>query len=158
MPSSLFQEKDCLNGRFFHKKAYFLAVLAAKLKEQQGDLGELDVSYESTHDDPTMTKLCLIPRNIKLNVYIFLAVDSPIPLQRLDPGRSNIRVSSESSSDSSSLSTTLYNTALLSSLTPKPHLLAAHTIQQSTPAFTDALTLLRVWANQRGYNDSDLGG
>ena len=35
--------------------------------------------------------------------------------------------------------------------TPKAHLLSVHALKQSVPAFTDALALLRVWANQRGY-------
>ena len=35
--------------------------------------------------------------------------------------------------------------------TPKAHLLAVHDLKNDIPAFGDALTLLRVWANQRGY-------
>jgi U3 small nucleolar RNA-associated protein 22 len=49
------------------------------------------------------------------------------------------------------LPTPIYNNTLLVSLTPKSNLLATHTFQNESPAFTDALTLLRVWANQRGY-------
>lgn len=47
--------------------------------------------------------------------------------------------------------TPLYNTALLLSFSPKMYLLATHSLAQDSPAFRDALTLLRVWANQRGY-------
>jgi U3 small nucleolar RNA-associated protein 22 len=46
---------------------------------------------------------------------------------------------------------------LLLSFTPKMHLLDAHALLGNTPsntdAFRDALTLLRVWANQRGYGE-----
>ena len=35
--------------------------------------------------------------------------------------------------------------------TPKAHLLAVHDLKSDVPAFGDALTLLRIWANQRGY-------
>lgn len=35
--------------------------------------------------------------------------------------------------------------------TPKAHLLSVHALKQDVPAFADALTLLRIWANQRGY-------
>jgi U3 small nucleolar RNA-associated protein 22 len=38
-------------------------------------------------------------------------------------------------------------------LTTKPNLLTVHDVKHSTPAFRDALTLLRVWANQRGYGE-----
>jgi U3 small nucleolar RNA-associated protein 22 len=42
----------------------------------------------------------------------------------------------------------------LLSFTPKSHILFIKTLLDSTPAFKDALTLLRVWANQRGYGES----
>lgn len=35
--------------------------------------------------------------------------------------------------------------------TPKAHTLHIHALAKNVPSFTDALTLLRVWANQRGY-------
>ena len=35
--------------------------------------------------------------------------------------------------------------------TPKAHLLAVHDLKNDIPSLGDALTLLRVWANQRGY-------
>ena len=83
-----------------------------------------------------------------------LASDSPIPLQRLSPRRSNIRAStSEGSSDE--LPTPLYNTALLLSTTPRAHLLRIYNLNQDVPAFADALTLLKVWANQRGFGEGE---
>ncbi|TDL13857.1 hypothetical protein BD410DRAFT_868973 [Rickenella mellea] len=48
--------------------------------------------------------------------------------------------------------TPLYNSALLKCTTPRLHLLHTHALIQEVPSFTNALTLLRVWANQRGYN------
>jgi U3 small nucleolar RNA-associated protein 22 len=57
----------------------------------------------------------------------------------------------EEDSTTSNFPTPIYNNTLLVSLTPKPNLLATHTLQNEAHAFTDALTLLRVWANQRGY-------
>lgn len=53
------------------------------------------------------------------------------------------------------LPTPYYNTSVLLSLTPKPDLLTAHALKQTAPAFGDALTLLRVWANQRGYGEGE---
>jgi len=47
--------------------------------------------------------------------------------------------------------TPLYNTTLLSSFIPKSNLLSVHALKQDVPSFADALALLRVWANQRGY-------
>ncbi|KAJ4474430.1 Nrap protein [Lentinula aciculospora] len=175
MPSSLFQEKDYLNGRFFHKKAFYLATIAAAISNPKSGFN-VDVSYISTNDDPRLTKLVLKPRAdgspndfTKLNAQIHIiptlsSTDSPIPLHRLSPAHANIRITPESYSslntnldnaeDPSKLPSPLYNTALLTSLIPKSYLLSVHAIQQSVPAFSDALALLRVWANQRGYGES----
>jgi U3 small nucleolar RNA-associated protein 22 len=82
-----------------------------------------------------------------------LSLSAPIPLQRLSPSHANLRISSSdaTSEPSTPLPTPLYNTALLLSYTPRFHLLANHTLVQNAPAFKDALALLRIWANQRGY-------
>lgn len=77
--------------------------------------------------------------------------DCPIPLQRLAPTRSNLRTASDSGDASETLSSPLYNNTILLSWTPRPHLLLAHSMKQKVPAYEDAHTLLRVWANQRGY-------
>ncbi|OCH85324.1 Nrap protein [Obba rivulosa] len=158
MPESLFQEKDYLNGRYFHKRAYYMAVVAAAIADKKSALN-LDVLYESVSGDPRLTNLILRQKqdgsandftklNVQVRLLFILPSSSPIPLSRLSPARSNIRSSSSSSPE---LSTPLYNTALLLSLTPKPHLLTIHNLKESVPAFADALALLRVWAHQRGY-------
>ncbi|KAF7375127.1 Mannose-6-phosphate isomerase [Mycena sanguinolenta] len=161
MPSNLFQEKDYLNGRFFHKRAFYLATLAAVI--QDAKTLNVDVTYESASDDPRLTKLVLEPRKdktpndfTKLNARVciipVLPADSPIALNRLSPSHSNIRISGDS--DAESLPTPMYNSALLTALTPKPLLLSTFALKEHTPSFGDALALLRVWANQRGYGQS----
>jgi len=40
-------------------------------------------------------------------------------------------------------------------MTPKLDLLTMHSLKQDAPGFNDALTLLRVWANQRGYGEGE---
>ncbi|KAJ7454829.1 Nrap protein [Mycena latifolia] len=159
MPSNLFQEKDYLNGRFFHKRAFYLATLAAAL--QSSNLN-VEVTYESSSNDPRLTKLVLEPRKdgspsdfTKLNARVciipVLSASSPIPLHRLSPSHSNIRVSGDS--EAVSVATPLYNSALLTALMPKTSLLSTFALKEHTPSFGDALALLRVWANQRGYGE-----
>jgi len=117
-------------------------------------------------DDPRLTKLVLTPQPVensdsdftKLNgrIYIIpvLSLSSPISLHRLSPSHSNLRLHSSSSASSSTLPTPRYNTAVLRTLTPKPYLLFMHHLQKECESFTDGLTLLRVWANQRGFGES----
>ncbi|KAI0748842.1 Nrap protein [Fomes fomentarius] len=156
MPSSLFQEKDYLNGRVFQKRAYYLSVIAAAVAEAKTLPCEL--FYESTAGDPRCTTLVLRPTvnskefsklNAQIRIIPFLP-QSPIPLKRLAPSRSNIRIGNQTD-ESTEDPTPVYNTAVMLMNTPKAHLLSLHALKQDVPAFADALTLLRVWANQRGY-------
>ena len=52
--------------------------------------------------------------------------------------------------------TPIYNTAILLSTFPKLSLLSTNALIQTSQAFRDAHTLLRVWANQRGYGQGAL--
>ncbi|KAK0211157.1 Nrap protein [Desarmillaria ectypa] len=156
MPDSLFQEKDYLNGRFFHKRSFYLAKLAEAICDKKRGLN-VECSYHSLSDNPRLTKLVLESRpgvtkndfsKLKAHICIIpvLSPSSPISLQHLSPSHSNVR-----SSEETRVPTPLYNTALLTALTPPSHLISTHALQQEAPALSDALTLLRVWANQRGY-------
>ena len=161
MPESLFQEKDYLNGRYFQKRAFYLASIAAAVGMKRGGL-DVDTFYESVGNDSRLTTLVLRPRKdsasdfSKLNAHVriipVLPSSSPIPIHRLSPSHSNIRISTPIPSASTSQDATpIYNSALLLALTPRRALLQTHTLQQTCPSFNDALTLLRIWANQRGY-------
>ncbi|KAI0725349.1 Nrap protein [Fomitopsis betulina] len=160
MPETLFQEKDYLHSRFFHKRAYYIAVLVAAISTKKSGL-DVDVLYESTNGDPRTTALILrskqddsasdfSPLNAEVRILPVLRSPSPIPLQRLGPARSNIRTSSSSDAPSP-----IHNSRLIQHLTPKAHLVTMHALKESVPAFSDALALLRVWAHQRGYGVGD---
>lgn len=60
---NLFQEKDYLNGRFFHKRAYYLAILASAIRKS--DTLRVNVEYQSQGEDSRMTKLVLTGVNGK---------------------------------------------------------------------------------------------
>lgn len=55
-----------MNGRFFHKRAYYLAVIARHIVDSASsskkDRLNVDVCYESTNGDPRHTTLILRPR------------------------------------------------------------------------------------------------
>jgi U3 small nucleolar RNA-associated protein 22 len=62
-PQGLFQEKDYLNGRFFQKKAFYLATIAQAVKcsDTGPNLG-VDALYDCTASDTRLTTLVLCPR------------------------------------------------------------------------------------------------
>ncbi|KAI0792762.1 Nrap protein [Abortiporus biennis] len=161
MPDSLFQEKDYLNGRFFHKRAYYLSVIAASILSKKSNL-KTDVMFSSTAGNSRLTTLILRPKsddkndfdklNAEIRIILVLSPTSPIPIQRLSPKRSNLRTSSSDDS-ASELPTPLYNNDILLASTSKARLLRTHALKERVAAYEDALTLLRVWANQRGYSN-----
>ncbi|KAH0828604.1 Nrap protein [Lanmaoa asiatica] len=180
MPSSLFQEKDYLDARYFHKRSYYLAVVAQSIFSSF----QVDVFYGAAFSDPRRTVLVLRPRKGKYSVTQYstgqqgssgsshdfskthaevriipvLPSSHPIPLHRLSPSHSNVRIqpASDAPFSVSNPSTPIYNTAILLSTFPKLSLLSTNALMQSSPAFKDAYTLLRVWANQRGYGEGAL--
>jgi len=58
----LFQEKDYMNSRFFHKRAFYLAVIAKRLTDPTSELA-VDAYYESRRADPRLTLLILRPKH-----------------------------------------------------------------------------------------------
>lgn len=83
----------------------------------------------------------------RIRVLATLAQDSPISLKHVDLTYSNLRIPS-CPNDTPTLH---YNDALLQSISAVPHLLSAYETKQNVDSFSDALALLRIWANQRGY-------
>ncbi|EJD34800.1 Nrap-domain-containing protein [Auricularia subglabra TFB-10046 SS5] len=150
MPSDLFQEKDYLNSRFFHKRAFYVAVIAASLVSASAL--DVDVQYDSGDHDARKTCLLVKPRTAsKLNAVVRIIptlspTSSPIPPARLSPAQANLRTGSETNAP-----TPLYNNTLALARLPRPLLLAVHGWASEAPAFADALRLLRVWAAQRGF-------
>ena len=114
----------------------------------------LHVSLDGSPRD--FTKL-----NAQVRIIPVLTPTSPIPLSRLSPQRSNFRTHTSGTGiadddvppSSENRPTPLYNNALLLCTTPRAHLLEVHRLQQDLPAYNDALALLRIWANQRGYGE-----
>jgi U3 small nucleolar RNA-associated protein 22 len=84
-----------------------------------------------------------------------LSTSSPIPRTRLSPTRSNFRVHLSDSADLSheNVPTPLYNAVLMLTFSPRPYVLSVNTLKDDVPAYRDAFSLLRVWANQRGYGE-----
>ncbi|KIJ40341.1 hypothetical protein M422DRAFT_68604 [Sphaerobolus stellatus SS14] len=170
MPATLFQEKDYRNLRVFHKRAFYLACLASSLQHTSSFNQSLDLKYESPEGDARKTMLVLTPKAGKEKeksaqghetlhpqtcVRIIPAIPEFFPLHRLSPSQANLRFNAnntDSDTDSHQPSP-IYNSTLALSLvkTARAHLLNAHRLVEIAPGFKDALSLLKVWANQRGY-------
>lgn len=120
-----------------------------------------DLAYESLEHDIRRTTLVIAPGKdssselarskfpLSIRLIPTLPPNHPLSERHLAPGRAGIRTSS--ATDSEPTPTPLYNNLVLLSTTLAPHLLAVHNAKSQITAYADALALLRVWANQRGY-------
>ncbi|WFD35008.1 U3 snoRNP protein [Malassezia cuniculi] len=167
MPSSLFQDKDAVNHRYFYKRAFYLAVLAeaiiaADASKSKRTLLHADVQYADVHGD--RRRLCLVLRpkagsdtdfsKAKAVIRIHLAHENGIFGGRLAPTRNNLRAShvlGTDAADAADEPTPVYNSAIQADSLRLAHLVFLHAKSQEVPAFAEAVQMLKTWATQRGF-------
>lgn len=152
MPSSIFQEKDYVNFRYFHKRAYYVACLAAGIQDTVNNLG-FDVKFSTQDGDSLRPLILLEPRapNLSLGIRILVAIDPTLfPISRTLPMKNNIRQASSATSESSE-STPFYNASLRADATVSLYHKWIHSVSQKCESFKDACILGRTWLHQRGF-------
>ncbi|ORX83004.1 Nrap protein [Basidiobolus meristosporus CBS 931.73] len=166
MPEELFQEKDHMNYRYFYKRAYYIAVIASALKDTKSGLN-LDISFEFLNNDMRRPILVLKPvhdrsefdfSKAKCVIRIIPTIKQGLfPVQRLAPGRNNVRPNflglDSISEEDSKLATPQYNASILLDSAPTTHLNFLYQQAKSCDNFRDACLLGKVWLNQRGFCD-----
>lgn len=166
MPSSLFQYKDYVNYRYFHKRAYYVACLAAGIQESMNAL-DLDVKFGLQDGDSLRPLIVLEPRpaskekeaSVRPHIRIITAIEhSLFPITRTLPTKSNIRQGSSADSAEIGEPTPLYNASLRSETTVSLYHKDLHSATQRCESFRDASILGRIWQQQRGFNTSFQGG
>jgi hypothetical protein len=69
-----------MNSRFFHKRAFYLAVIANHLSDPTNGLN-LDVYYESKRGDPRLTTLILRLKHGASFLYLIISLNMLTVLQ-----------------------------------------------------------------------------
>ncbi|KAI8600248.1 Nrap protein [Dissophora ornata] len=156
MPGELFQEKDHMNYRYFYKRAYYLAVLAAAIQEKKSGMSNSKVEFSTLNGDQRKPILILHPsgdksetdfKKMRCTIRIIPYIPSSVfPSQRLAPGRNNVR----SADATEQPATPQYNTALQQDTAFTSHLTFLYQHSKNCAAFKDACVLIKVWATQRG--------
>ncbi|KAJ6153792.1 hypothetical protein N7470_006751 [Penicillium chermesinum] len=122
MPNSIFQEKDYVNYRFFHKRAYYIACIAAGIQEISNELA-LDVRFGFQDGDSLRPIILLEPLSTSKagkgssqpKIRILTAIDPQLfPITKTLPGKCNIRQGSTAGQTDSGESTPFYNASLRS--------------------------------------------
>ncbi|KAF9887124.1 hypothetical protein FE257_010499 [Aspergillus nanangensis] len=163
MPSSIFQEKDFVNYRYFHKRAYYIACLAAGIRESKSL--NVDVKFELQDGDSLRPVIILglhdqkksDGRLAKSQIRIITAVEDKLfPLTRTLPMKNNIRQGLDKTGNDEP--TPFYNAALRSEATVALYHKFAHSAIKNCDAFRDACILGRTWLRQRGFESSFASG
>lgn len=170
IPSSMFQEKDYLNYRYFHRRAYYIACIAAEIKNQPG----LDARY-CYQDDNTLRPVIVIEPSgdendefsrSKTRIRIITATDSDVfPVAKTLPGKNNIRQTNDdlieqlpNVDEVASDATPIYNAVLRSEAAVAHNLKFLHSASVKSDAFRDACILGRTWLHQRGFKTCHSNG
>ncbi|RJE26654.1 pre-rRNA processing protein Utp22 [Aspergillus sclerotialis] len=165
MPSSLFQDKDFVNHRYFHKRAYYIACLAAGIKESKGL--SLDLKFGLQDGDSLRPVIILEPTDslrselasTKSQIRIITAVDDKLfSITRTLPLKHNIRRASSGEEPGHEESMPFYNGSLRSESTVAPYHKYLHLATQKCDSFRDACVLGRIWLKQRGFGSAFQSG
>lgn len=166
MPSSIYQEKDYVNYRYFHKRAYYVACLAAGIQESMSELG-LEVKFGLQDGDSLRPLILLEPRPTSKDdqtpsrpqIRILTAIDSTLfPITRTLPIKSNVRQGSSADQSEIGEPTPFYNASLRSEATVSQYHKYLHSASQKCESFRDACILGRTWLQQRGFRTSFQNG
>ncbi|KAJ5667944.1 uncharacterized protein N7477_006514 [Penicillium maclennaniae] len=162
MPSSIFQEKDYVNYRYFHKRAYYVACLAAGIRDSMNELG-LEVKFGLQDGDSLRPLILLEPRSTskddqtssRARIRILTAIDPTLfPITRTLPMKSNVRQGSSADQSDIGEPTPFYNASLRAEATVSQYHKYLHLASQKCESFRDACILGRTWLQQRGFHPS----
>ncbi|KAK0611553.1 Nrap protein [Immersiella caudata] len=156
VPAELLQEKDFLDLRYFYKRAYVLAVVAASLKKKYG--ADADLSFEHLNGNPLCPILSLRPKdketqdlqNYRIRI-IPCSPDGFFPKSKLHLGACLTRKADEKESAPPAKPTPFYNSTLVAEGCSLAYLKTIRQIEKKCASFKDACILGRIWLQQRGF-------
>ena len=162
MPKAMFQDKDYLNHRYFYKRAYYLACLAAGIKGAKQHKFEL--SFESWHGNQLQPIIVVRPSGngdaddfssskARINIIPALPENTFAP-NKLLPNSNAVRPKGSDEDDTASKTlppTPFYNSTLQSDANVTAYLKLLYATATKADAFKDACILGRIWLKQRGF-------
>lgn len=154
MPKDIFQEKDYLDLRYFYKRAYYLAVLAASIRSELGS--SVVFAFEHCNGNRLLPVLKLSPRDSPNRYTIRIIPCAPqgwCPIRKLLPTACCVR-SAPGDGESLRNPTPYYNSTLKAEGCYSVYLKVLRQAEKACPAFKDACILGRVWLLQRGFGGS----
>lgn len=162
MPASILEEKDYLNHRYFYKRAYYLACIAAGIQEDKTEA--FDLSFENMHGNDLHPVLIVRPGKGKkatdftksrCEIRIIPACPEGYFVEKkLEPGRNSIRPKAVDGETPTLNPTPFYNASLRADCNYRSYLKLLHSTTKKAEGFVDACALGRVWLRQRGFGSA----
>jgi U3 small nucleolar RNA-associated protein 22 len=160
MPKSLLQDKDYLNHRYFYKRAYYLACLAAGIKLSKDHKFRLSFDYLNGNQ----LQPILVIRSVsdggaddfsssRCQIHILVALpENVFPQNKLRPTSNCVRSkeNEDEPTQKTPMATPFYNSSIQSDVNITAYLKLLHATASRTDAFKDACILGRIWLKQRG--------
>ncbi|KAI3402017.1 hypothetical protein diail_3991 [Diaporthe ilicicola] len=154
MPRDIFQDKDYLDLRYFYKRAYYLAVLTASVRNELGPT--FVFTYEHCNGNRLLPALNLTLEDSPNAYHIRIIPCAPqdlCPSRKLLPTACCIR-SVPGVGEGPRNPTPFYNSTLKAEGCYFLYLKVLRQAEKACPAFRDACILGRVWLLQRGLGGS----
>ncbi|KAF2399987.1 Nrap protein [Trichodelitschia bisporula] len=154
MPQDIFQEKDYMNFRYFYKRAFYLACLAAGIKANKQHA--FDLKFDYLHGNRLLPILVVTPdeKDAGFKVVILPAVlKNVFPVEKLLPTVNCVRpkVLGEEK-DEPLRPTPFYNASIRVDSLALAYLKLQHDAAKQCEAYKDACVLGRIWLRQRGFS------
>ncbi|KAL8711116.1 MAG: hypothetical protein Q9220_004497 [cf. Caloplaca sp. 1 TL-2023] len=165
MPSHIFQVNDYRENRYFHKRAYYLACLAAGIQKSQKPVYSMSFAYQ---DDNSLQPILIIQPNpdvsakkhagsLHWRIRILLAAAGDLfPLNETLPTKACVQ---HAAADKEAISPSpIYNATLRSECCSSLSLKQLNQSLVRSPVFRDVCMLGAIWLRQRGLSSSFSGG
>jgi U3 small nucleolar RNA-associated protein 22 len=172
LPEEILQEKDYLDLRYFYKRAYYLAVVAAAVKKEFES--EAQLSYEHLNGNPLCPVLVIQPNAsaakepekpenkgaLDFRIRILpCAPDGFFPKAKLHLGANLVRKNRDDESNVAFEPTSFYNSTIVAESCYLPYLKVLRQAEKRCAAFKNTCILGRIWLQQRGFGgDISQGG
>ncbi|KAI8231649.1 U3 small nucleolar RNA-associated protein 22 [Colletotrichum sp. SAR 10_96] len=165
MPASLFQERDYQSMRYFYRRAYYIANIAASLRKELGDSADLEFEY--LNGNTLLPVLTIRPNDgttseedkaSKVDFVIRIIPCAPggiFPKTKLHPAANSNRIGQ---TENSKEATPFYSSTVKAEDTFVTYLRVLTRAKTDCAAFTDACILGRIWLQQRGLGSSLAAG
>lgn len=162
IPDALFQPKDYQDFRYFYRRSYYLACLAAGIRD--ASQSKYVVEFCNHQGNPLRPILTIKPADAssgsasKWQINILPCISLKVfANEKLVPSKSLVRDSSKDA-ESQGAATSFYNSSIQADRQMTNYLKLIHSASSSSDDFKDAALLLRIWLRQRGFSSAVQGG